>query len=80
MPAAQVSRTRRRRAPIFYAVLGLALACAALLLSNPIALASVALAVACAGVLAGAARSRRLGALRPRLRPSVSAPAQISRT
>jgi mycofactocin glycosyltransferase len=33
-----------------------------------------------AGVLAGVARSRRLGALRPRLRTSVAAPAAISRT
>jgi mycofactocin glycosyltransferase len=33
-----------------------------------------------AGVLAGAARSRRLGALRPRLRASVVAPAALSRT
>jgi mycofactocin glycosyltransferase len=33
-----------------------------------------------AGVVAGVARSRRLGALRPRLRTSVVAPATISRT
>jgi hypothetical protein len=33
-----------------------------------------------AGVLAGAARARRLGALRPRLRTGVTAPESISRT
>ncbi len=41
----------------------LALACAALLLSNPIALASVALAVGCAGVLAGVGPQMRRAAL-----------------